>query len=167
VSAKSWARRRLLDPVVALLRQGVTPEKLALSLAIGLGLGILPVLGISTILCTMAALALRLNLPAIQLVNYLAAPLQLVLIIPFVRLGEHLVGAPPQPLTIAAGFALLAEGMFKAIVTLWDAIVHAMVGWIVVGPVFIYALYRLAKPPLERAARRFGASSATVEGVPS
>jgi uncharacterized protein (DUF2062 family) len=154
----AWIRRRLIDPILALLKQGVTPEKLALSLAIGLGVGIIPVLGISTVLCTVAAVALRLNLPAIQLVNYLAAPLQLALIIPFVRLGEHLIGAPPQPLTIAAGFALLAEGVLKAVITLWDAIVHAMLGWIVVGPLFIYALYRLAKPPLERAARRFSAT---------
>jgi uncharacterized protein (DUF2062 family) len=154
----AWVRRRLIDPLLALLKQGVTPEKLALSLAIGLGVGIIPVLGISTILCTVAAVALRLNLPAIQLVNYLAAPLQLALIIPFVRLGEHLIGAPPQPLTIAAGFALLAEGVLKAVITLWDAIVHAMLGWIVIGPIFIYALYRLAKPPLERAARRLAAA---------
>ena len=63
-----------MDPILELLRQGVTPEKIALSLAFGLGLGIFPVLGVSTILCTVAAIVLRLNLPAIQLVNYLAAP---------------------------------------------------------------------------------------------
>jgi uncharacterized protein (DUF2062 family) len=165
VNVGAWARRRLLDPILALLSQGVTPEKLALSLAIGLGLGILPVLGLSTILCTVAALALRLNLPAIQLVNYLAAPLQLALIIPFVRLGEHLIGAPPQPLTISAGFALLAEGVLKAVITLWDAIVHAMLGWIVIGPLLIYLLYRLAQPLLDRAARRIAASRVPAEGV--
>ena len=33
------------------------------------------------------ALALRLNLPAVQAANWAAAPLQLVLIVPFVRLG--------------------------------------------------------------------------------
>jgi uncharacterized protein (DUF2062 family) len=146
-------RRRIVAPILELLRQGVTPEKIALSLAFGLGLGIIPILGVSTILCTAVALALRLNLPAIQLVNYLASPVQLALIIPFVRLGEHLLGSPPQPLTLAAGFELLGSGVLHAIVTLWDAIVHAALAWLFIGPVLIFLLYRIFKPLLTHAAR--------------
>ncbi len=62
--------RRLVQPVVALLTQGVTPEKIALSLAMGIGLGIFPVLGSTTLLCAAAAIIFRLNLPAIQLINF-------------------------------------------------------------------------------------------------
>lgn len=148
----NFVRRKLVDPVIELLRQGVTPEKLALSLAFGLGIGIFPVLGVSTVLCTVIAIVFRLNLPAIQLVNYLASPLQLALIIPFVRVGEHLLGLKEQPLSIKEGFRIMAEGVIHAIVTLWDAIVHAALGWIVIGPVLIYALYRLLRPILARAA---------------
>jgi uncharacterized protein (DUF2062 family) len=144
-------RRRVWVPILDLLRQGVTPEKIALSLAFGLGLGIIPILGVSTILCTAVAVVWRLNLPAIQLVNYLASPIQLLLIIPFVRLGEHMVGAPPQPITLEAGFKLLSAGVLNAIVILWDAIVHAALAWIVVGPLVIHALYRVLKPLLVRA----------------
>ena len=151
------ALRRLTDPVLALLRQGVTPEKIALSFAFGLGIGIFPVLGVSTVLCTVVAIVLRLNLPAIQLVNYLASPLQLALIIPFVRVGEHLLGLRPQPLTIAEGFRAMAEGVLHAVVVLWDAIVHAALGWCVVGPVLIFALYRVIRPLLMRAARSVAA----------
>ena len=149
----NWVRHRIVAPILQLLRQGVTPEKLALSLAFGLGLGIIPILGVSTILCTGVALALRLNLPAIQLVNYLASPVQLALIIPFVRLGEHLLGSPPQPLTLEAGFALLGSGVLHAILTLWDAIVHAALAWLVVGPMLILLLYRIFRPLLTHAAR--------------
>jgi uncharacterized protein (DUF2062 family) len=147
-----FLRRRLVGPVLDLLRQGVTPEKLALSLAFGLGIGIFPVLGVSTVLCTVVAIVFRINLPAIQLVNYLASPLQLALIIPFVRVGEHLLGLKEQPLSIQEGFRIMAAGVLHAIVTLWDAIVHAALGWIVIGPVLIYALYRLLRPILRRAA---------------
>jgi uncharacterized protein (DUF2062 family) len=145
--------RRLIDPVLDLLRQGVTPEKIALSLAFGVGIGIFPVLGVSTVLCTVLAIVLRLNLPAIQLVNYLASPLQLALIIPFVRVGEHLLGLKAQPLSIAEGFRIMAQGVVHAIVVLWDAIVHAALGWIVIGPVLILALYRVFRPILVRAAK--------------
>jgi uncharacterized protein (DUF2062 family) len=149
----SFIRRRLVEPVLDLLRQGVTPEKIALSLAFGLGIGIFPVLGVSTVLCTVLAIVFRLNLPAIQLVNYLASPLQLALIIPFVRVGEHLLGLKAQPLSIAEGFRIMAEGVLHAIVVLWDAIVHAALGWIVIGPVLIFALYYAFRPLLARAAK--------------
>jgi len=69
------------------LRQGVSPERLALTLALGFAIGCLPVVGIPTALCMVVALGLRLNLPAIQAANYAAMPLQVALIFPFVRLG--------------------------------------------------------------------------------
>jgi len=145
---RGFLRRRLVDPIIELLRQGVTPERIALSLAFGIGLGIFPVLGVSTILCTAVAIALRLNLPAIQLVNYLAAPVQLALIIPFVRLGERALGTAPQPLSISEGFRLMGIGIVHAVTVLWDAIVHAALGWTLAGPALIFVLYRGSKPLL-------------------
>jgi uncharacterized protein (DUF2062 family) len=56
----SW-RRRVLDPLVDLLAQGLTPERLALSLAVGLVLGLFPVVGLTTLLCLAAGFAFRLN----------------------------------------------------------------------------------------------------------
>ena len=76
------------------LRQGISPRRLALTLALGFAVGCIPVVGIPTVLCAALALALRLNLPAIQMANYVAMPLQLALIVPFVRLGRWLV--PPH-----------------------------------------------------------------------
>jgi hypothetical protein len=73
------------------LSQGISPRRLALTLALGFAIGCIPVIGIPTLLCAGLALALRLNLPAIQMANYVAMPLQLILIVPFVRLGSWLV----------------------------------------------------------------------------
>lgn len=149
---QAWLRRRIVDPILALLRQGISPAQLALSIACGAIVGIFPVLGVSTILCTILAIVLKLNLPAIQLVNYVMSPLQLLLIIPFVRLGEWLLGAPPQPLSISAGLELIAAGPWNAVVTLWDAIVHAALAWLVLGPILIALLYFSLRPVLIRAA---------------
>lgn len=145
-------RKRLVDPVLALLSQGLSPRELALSLAIGSGVGIYPVLGVATPALTVIALLRKLNLAAIQLVSYLMSPLQLVLIIPFMRVGEWVVGAPKQPMTIEAGLEILADGVLPAIITLWDAIIHASIGWFLLGPAGIYVLYRILIPVLERAA---------------
>lgn len=78
--------------VGVLLRQGMSPGRLAFTLSLGFAIGCIPVVGIPTALCAGLALALRLNLPAIQAANYAVMPLQLVLIVPFVRLGGRLFG---------------------------------------------------------------------------
>ena len=74
------------------LRQGMSPQRLALTIALGFAVGCIPVIGIPTVVCAALAMALRLNLPAIQAANYAAMPLQLMLIVPFLRLGAWLFG---------------------------------------------------------------------------
>jgi uncharacterized protein (DUF2062 family) len=143
---RDFLQRRLIVPLLALLRQGVTPRKLALSLALGVVIGLVPILGVSTALCALAALALRLNMPAIQLVNYLLTPLQLVLIIPLLRFGEHLVGAPRFPVTLESGLALLSQGVVDAIRILATAIAHATLGWLVIAPLLTFVLFRGLEP---------------------
>ena len=91
------------------LSQGVSPRRLALTLALGFAIGCIPVIGVPTLVCAALALALRLNLPAIQAANYAAMPLQFVLIVPFVRMGGWIVAAKPLRLApTAAGFHLSA-----------------------------------------------------------
>ncbi len=145
---KAFLQRRLIEPLIRLLRAGATPRELALSIALGVCLGIIPVLGVSTVLCAAVALALRLNLPAIQLVNYLLTPLQLVLIIPFLRAGELLTGAARFPVTLESGLALLETGVVDAVRTLAVAIVHATLGWLVIAPLLAFALLRALEPAL-------------------
>ena len=151
---KRWLYRRLVEPLLALLRQGMTPSSLALCVSIGIVVGNIPILGVSTILCTIIALAFRLNLPAIQLAQAAMAPTQILLIIPFVRLGEWITRAPRQPLSIKEGLTLIEHGVWNAVVFLWDAIVHAGIAWALVAPVAGYALYRVLTPIVATAAER-------------
>lgn len=78
-------RARSLRP-----EEGISPRRLALTLALGLAIGCIPVIGVPTLLCAALAFALRLNLPAIQAANYAAMPLQILLAVPFFRLGGRL-----------------------------------------------------------------------------
>ena len=87
-----------------------------------------------------------------QLVQALMAPTQLLLIIPYVRLGEWILRAPPQPLSIKAGLALLAQGIGHAVTVLWVAILHAGFAFLLTAPLSIYVIYRILTPFFERAA---------------
>jgi len=149
---KNWLHRRLLEPLLALLRQGISPRRLALCVAIAIVVGNIPILGVSTILCTFIALIFRLNFPAIQLVQAAMAPTQILLIIPFVRLGEWILRVPPQVVSIEAALALMSQGVWQAIVVLRDAIFHAGLAWALIAPFAVYLIHRLLTPVFERMA---------------
>lgn len=94
-----WADR-VVGPVVTQLKQGITPEKIALTIALGAVIGMFPILGATTLLCGIVAAWLKLNQPIIQLVNYLMYPVQIILLLPFYRAGETLLGREHMPLSI-------------------------------------------------------------------
>jgi hypothetical protein len=77
---------------LAAATEGLSPDKIALIVAIGLVLGAFPVYGCPTILCGLAAVILRLNLPGLQLVNQAATPLQIALLLPLARAGSWMFG---------------------------------------------------------------------------
>ena len=140
-------------PVLDLLRQGITPEKIALSLAIGICVGVFPIIGTTTALCALAAIVFRLNLPAIQLVNYLVYPLQLALIVPFIRLGEAVFRAPHVALSLTIMLESIKHSAWEATQTYWTSGWHAMIGWSLVGPISIQIIYLVLAPTLRRLAR--------------
>ena len=140
----------LLDPIRKQLTQGVTPAALALSLAMGLGLGTFPVLGSTTILCAAAAALLRLNQPAIQLVNYVAYPLQLLLLIPLLRAGAALLGASSESLTLTALRAQIGADPWGAIAFYGKATAGAVLVWAFIAIPTMLVLARVLRPLIAR-----------------
>lgn len=99
--------RKFWNPILNLLKQGVSPEQLTRSVAFGATLALFPVFGLTTTLCFFAGLLLRLNPIAIQTVNYLMTPVQLAAIPIFIKTGEKLFGLnsiPYNPVTLANEF---------------------------------------------------------------
>ena len=130
---RSAIHRKLVQPFIDLLKQGVTPEKIALTIALGVSLGVIPVIGSTTMLCTVAAVTLRLNLPGIMLINGLVYPLQLALLVPFLRAGAWIFRVDGPKLTIGQIFPLIRTDMWHTITTLWVATMHALVIWLIAG----------------------------------
>ena len=145
---------RLVQPLLELLKQGVTPEKLALSIALGAVFGIFPALGLTTTFCALIALIWRLNLPAIQLVNYSMYPVQIACIFPFFRLGEKLFRAPHLPISLAQISAMARADLWGSIKFLWSTTWHATVTWALIAPVLTTILYVILVPLLRLAVRR-------------
>lgn len=151
-SIKNFFDRALVTPLINFLKQGLSPEKLALCVAFGLALGTFPMLGSTTLLCTAAALLLRLNMPAIQLINYFTYPLQLALFIPFIRMGEFLFQQPPVPLDLVQIFEMLRTDMLGSISSLWWTNMRAIVVWFILAPPLAALSYFLLLPVFTRLA---------------
>ena len=111
------------------LRQGISPQRLALTLALGFAIGCIPVIGIPTAVCLVVALSLRLNVPAIQAANYAAMPLQVALIFPFVRFGAWLFSSGAHS-PMSAG-ALAHGSAMKLIWTSGSLAGEALAAWLV------------------------------------
>jgi len=113
------------------LRQGISPRRLALTLALGFAIGCIPVVGIPTVLCAGLALLLKLNLPAIQAANYVVMPLQVALIVPFVRLGGWLFRSGSSR-AVPSG-PLLHMPPLELVLHVGGLAGQAMLGWLVIA----------------------------------
>lgn len=149
---REWAQRKLVRPIVDLLTQGITPEKIALSIACAVVLGVFPALGWTTLLCLGVAVGFRLNVAAMQLVNYLVYPAQLALLVPFIRAGEILFRAPKLAISLTQVLAMVKADVWHAIISLWTATMHAIVVWAIMAPVAVWVLYRVLAPVVRKLA---------------
>jgi hypothetical protein len=109
-AVKSAARR-----FVAMV-QDLPADQLPLLLSVGLVIGVFPIAGCPTVFCLLAAAGLRLNLPALQVLNNVSSPLQLALLLPLARAGARICRAS-APIAAPAAKSLA----FAAL--------HAITGW--------------------------------------
>jgi len=139
-------KTKILNLVKSMLKEGMSLRKISLCIAVGIVLGIFPVLGTTTLLCTVAALALRLNLPAIQIVNYMVYPLQLVLLAPFYGTGSWLFKKQDWPLIGTDLISLLQNDFWGSMAGLWDLTLYAILTWLFISPLIFLLMYSASKP---------------------
>lgn len=158
---RPWLRRRVADPLLNLLKAGISPEKLALTVGLGAALGLVPALGITTILSAGIALRLRLNVAAMQLVAHLMSVFQLALLIPFLRGGAIIMGqgAQVQHLTVASLRQLIAQAGWGAVgQLLWRAEAGALLLWAGAAVPLVAVTYFALRPVFQHVLARQGAS---------
>ena len=142
--------RNTKKKLIAFLAMGITPERLAICIALGIAFGMVPALGTTTLLCTLAAFVFRLNLAAILLVNYIVYPLQLALLIPFIRAGEWLFNAKPLDLSLNLIQRMLETDLWRTVFSLWAATMRAVTVWLLIAPFVVLLVYFVVTPLLRK-----------------
>ena len=139
-------QKKIILPLVTLLKQGVEPSRLSLALTSGALIGVFPVLGIATIVCTGVAALYRLNLPAIQLASYLVFPMQIILFFPFLYIGEVLTGNSLDEISKAKLLETFDMGFLTAIQELTQYFILASIGWAFsLAPLFVILYFVFKK----------------------
>ncbi len=136
--------------IITFLKQGLTPRDLALTIALGTTLGTFPIIGSTSLLCTAASLALRLNLPAIQSVNWAVSPLQLVLLIPLFNLGSSVFGGAGVTLSLPELIGRMRTDLFATIAEFFWITVQAIGVWSMVAPVAALTVFLITFPLITR-----------------
>lgn len=152
-AAPSFWQRKVVAPILAQLRQGITPEKIALTAALGAVIAVFPILGSTTLLCGLVAWGLRLNQPIMQLVNYLCYPLQFLLLLPFYRAGEWF-GAPHVSLSIPELMARFEAAPLPFIREFAGVALGGIAAWLLFAPLAATAIHFGLLPVLRRAVVR-------------
>lgn len=151
---KTFWRKRVISVITAQFVQGISPAKISLTIALGLNLGFFPILGATTLLCAVAGFWLKLNQPVIQLVNWIASPLQLMLILVFVRLGEWLLRAPRLPLSIPLLVRKFHDSPMNFLREFGWTGLHGILAWLLFAPFLTALIYGALLPPLRKLAAR-------------
>lgn len=126
-----------------------SPQKLALTVAIGLMVGILPLVWGGTLICVLFACLFRLNQAGIQAANYLAYPLQIALIVPFYRLGAKIFPWKPAVSQKAVTYSI-DSGIGAGIMQVAVATLKAVGVWLIVAPPMACLLYLCLLPAFKR-----------------
>ncbi len=142
---QGFFKKYIITPITALMRQGLTPQILALSMAGGIIIGTFPLVGTTTAICTMVAIVFRMNLLVAQLGNWLVYPLQLLLIVPFIIMGEHLFGSP-STLDPSHLVTLLRTDLWTTLHLFSKMIIHATAAWALCAPLAFAAVYAVLYP---------------------
>ena len=141
-SIRDFCRCKILRPLLRQLRGGVTPRRLAWSIAFGMVIGINPSVGLTTVIVILLAWIFGLNHSASQIGLHVVAPLHLLLFVPFIEIGVHLFHTRQLPLSLHQ-IEHLSHHPLHLFREIWQWEWHALIIWGLVAAIAmpLIALY--------------------------
>lgn len=133
--------------MVAQLTYGISPQRLAWTVALGVVLGVFPIMGTTTLVCLMAGWLLKLNQPVLHVFKTLVYPLHLALILVFIHLGDRLFGAPPLAFSIPQMLDKFTNDPAQFARDFSMSAFHGVVAWTLIAP-FAAVLIKVSVQPI-------------------
>ena len=133
--------RALNTKTGALFKQGLSPIELTQSILVAALFSIIPILGVTTILLTAFSLKRKLNLPIMIAISYLAWPLQILMIIPFINIGEFIFSVPQSHHSVEEIIASFQNSFFGTLSQLSFELLCGFGGWLLTAVPFFIVIY--------------------------
>jgi len=127
--------------IVALFKQGLTPIELMQSILVAALFSIVPILGVTTILLTVLSVKRKLNLPIMIAISYLMWPIQLLMIIPFINIGEFIFSIPQSNYSVQEIITSFQVSFFGTLSQLSFELLCGFVGWSLTAVPFFSVIY--------------------------
>lgn len=119
----------LKTKIIALFKQGLTPHEIIKSIIVSGVVSIVPILGLSTLLLTGLSLRKKLNLPIMIAQSYMMWPVQILMVIPFINIGESIFSIPKTNHKATEIIASFQNSFFTTISRLSFELLCGFVGW--------------------------------------
>jgi uncharacterized protein (DUF2062 family) len=126
-------RHKILIPLRIIPKEGLSNEKLALSITLGILSGMFPVIGGTTAVGLMMLAVLRQNLVTVQAVSWIVSPFQLLSIIPLMRLGSWILQKSPVRITLNQIILAFEPGIWAGLKNLGILHIYAVLAWLLIA----------------------------------
>lgn len=137
-----YLKTKAIDPIASYFKQGLDTHKLSQSVAAGMVIGTIPVIGVSSVMATLVGLRYRMFTALIMLITYIIYPLQMLLILPYMKLGSYLVGAETESVNVTAIFSKLFKHPLSSLAEFGFLILGGLIAWAVLSvPVYFASYY--------------------------
>lgn len=134
---------RVLIPLSNIRKQGFSSETLALSVSIGIIGGAFPVFGFATYVCLLLTFVFKQNIIIVQVANWLVYPLQILLIIPFMKLGNSIITGGELAITMQQVVIAFQSGLLNGIREIGIISLYGIIAWMAVAIPGLFILYSL------------------------
>ncbi|MDP4292147.1 MAG: DUF2062 domain-containing protein [Bacteroidota bacterium] len=135
--------KRVLIPIAGIRKQGVSTETLAFSVAIGVVGGAFPVLGLASYICLIMTLSFRQNIIIVQVANWLAYPIQIILLIPFMKLGHSIFAGGDLTITMHQVTVAFQSGIINGFREIGLISLYGIIAWTALSIPCLFIFYTL------------------------
>lgn len=131
----------LKTKIISLFKQGLTPIELTQSIIVSGLISTIPILGVSTFLLTALSLKRKLNLPIMIAQSYIMWPIQVIMIIPFINIGEFIFSVPKTNHSAQEIIASFQNSFFATLSHLSFELLCGFGGWLLTAVPFSVGVY--------------------------
>ena len=126
---------KIKQTLMAQLSQGITPQKLALTSSLAFVFATFPIIGTTSLLCLFFGILFKLNQPLIQALNWVLAPVQVLMIPIFLRIGEWILNVSPTSISPVEMIGLFNQNWVLFLEVYGMAGLRAILGWLLIAAI--------------------------------